>query len=590
MKGEITEEYNAAIATAIATLNGSLSGEIASQIAIVNYRIDNEVATINSTIATLSSRVSALEIEVNSIKQQIVDILADIADMKQNISDLMKRIQSVTYIPKYSDGKATMTKNIGIDNGIAEFDFQISPKDAVADIVANWQSILSMKAVYTQTRAVSFVDLPILSCEADTTNGVITITASGENLSEDFYFHNTNASVSLCISSGNSFINSTYVDLFADVPAYYTIKYTTTDNTILIPNIENIADANIVSNSYVNGEGEIVFDDNITIINESAFKNCATLKTIVIPESVVEISSSAFYGCSELVDAHLSSRITTISPYLFYSCTKLASIEFPNDITSIDNYSFASCESLEHVIIPESVTQLVGSPFIGCGGLKELYIGANVELVGSTMNGFSGCTGVLTINCDIPDSGYYSIFCNSNFSKVIINGSSIGTYAFRGCTSIKELIIGDNVKVIGDYAFSGCTGLVTTTIGHGIISGGEEGYGMFDDCTGTVYMNSNVPDAPATGIWGRGFFGVSSFSKVIFGENVTYIGRYAFNNGPRTLYFKSSVPPVLYSTNIFENINSSYIKLYVPNDNIEAYKAAKIWANYSDQIFGYDLE
>ena len=137
----------------------------------------------------------------------MVDILAEIADMRQNLSDMMNHIQSVTYIPKYSDGKAC------VKDGVVELDFQISPKDAVKDIAANWQSVLSVKAVYTITRAVSFIDMPVLSLESDQTNGIISIVASADNLSEEFFIGNQSASVVLCISDGNNEVTSGYTPM-----------------------------------------------------------------------------------------------------------------------------------------------------------------------------------------------------------------------------------------------------------------------------------------------------------------------------------------------------------------------------------------
>ena len=42
--------------------------------------------------------------------------------------------------------------------------------------------------------------------------------------------------------------------------------------------------------------------------------------------------------------------------------------------------------------------------------------------------------------------------------------STIGTYAFLGCTSLPEITIPDEVTTIGAYAFSGCTGLTKVTM------------------------------------------------------------------------------------------------------------------------------
>ena len=209
IKNDIAADYRGAINSAINTYNGQITADIESKLATVNSRISSEVNAINSAIGALTSRVSTLESEISNIKQQINGIFSEIARLKK----LLSRIQSVAYIPKYSDGNATMIKTMGINQGIVELDFQILPADAVADLAANWQSVLSVKAVYTQTRAVSFIDLPVLSCEADAANGVITIKASGENLSDSFFSGSQHASVALYISDGNNSITSTYVKM-----------------------------------------------------------------------------------------------------------------------------------------------------------------------------------------------------------------------------------------------------------------------------------------------------------------------------------------------------------------------------------------
>ena len=91
----------------------------------------------------------------------------------------------------------------------------MSPKDAVAELAKVWQDALSVKAVYTQTRAVSFVDMPILSFEADADNGVISVTALGDNLSAEFFNGTQSASARLSISDGNNSVTSEYIPMVA---------------------------------------------------------------------------------------------------------------------------------------------------------------------------------------------------------------------------------------------------------------------------------------------------------------------------------------------------------------------------------------
>ena len=368
-KEDITAAYKAAIKTAINSLNGELSGEIASQVSAINSRINNEVVNINSAIDAMTARIATLEGEVDAIKQQIVDILADIAGMKQNISDLMKRIQSVTYIPKYSDGKATMTKNVDIkngtaDNGIAEFDFQISPKDAVADIATNWQSILSMKAVYTQTRAVSFVDLPILSCEADVSNGVITITASGENLSEEFFAGTQEASVALYLSDGNSSVTSNYINMLgwisdniyirdANFKAYLVKNFDSNkDNEISMQEALAITEINVESydtpiaslsgiEHMTNLETLNCADNRITYLDLSTNNKLTKIKA---NDNLIEI----ILFSPSIVDVNVeNNKIQTID---LSTCTLLNAARF-NDNNLIGDIDISACSNLTNIYL-----------------------------------------------------------------------------------------------------------------------------------------------------------------------------------------------------------------------------------------------
>ena len=200
-KTEITTAYTEAIAKAIEENEGKWSDALAKEIEALNELIEkNNIAAFDAFAEETNSRLEALEADIAIIKNNI-------SELQENVAALLSRIQSVTYVPKYSDGKATMDYG----SKVAEFDFLISPKSAVVDLSKVWNEALSVKAIYTQTRAVEFIDLPITEFAADAQSGVISLKVSGEKLNDKFFQEQQDASAFLQISDGNSNIASDYV-------------------------------------------------------------------------------------------------------------------------------------------------------------------------------------------------------------------------------------------------------------------------------------------------------------------------------------------------------------------------------------------
>ena len=109
---------------------------------------------------------------------------------------------------------------------------------------------------------------------------------------------------------------------------------------------------------------------SVTEIRTRAFRQCFSLKSVVIPDSVTSIEDSAFDGCSSLKTITIGNGVISIGEYAFYCCESLTSIVIPNGVTSIGDSAFYECESLASVVIPDSVTSIEDSAFDGCASLK----------------------------------------------------------------------------------------------------------------------------------------------------------------------------------------------------------------------------
>ena len=101
--------------------------------------------------------------------------------------------------------------------------------------------------------------------------------------------------------------------------------------------------------------------------------------------------------------------------------------------------------------------------------------------------------------------------------------TSIGNYAFYGCSGFTSVTIPDSVTSIGDEAFEGCSGLTSVTIPDSVTSIGNR---VFYRCTG---ISEVVISGRIAIINGGAFEGCSGLKSVTIEEGVTSIESYAFN-------------------------------------------------------------
>ena len=176
---------------------------------------DNGITWSALNILTMDSNISFAKVETD--EENAYFTLADgtIIVLPLTSSNIVARIQSISYIPRYSDGKVPVfAARRDSDSGYVSLDFAVSPKSIIPKLEAKWNEIVYVKAVSTIMRSVSYVDMPILDFEADADNGTITVIASTKNLSESFFSGNESANIALYITDGDYSVMSNYVNIY----------------------------------------------------------------------------------------------------------------------------------------------------------------------------------------------------------------------------------------------------------------------------------------------------------------------------------------------------------------------------------------
>jgi hypothetical protein len=117
---------------------------------------------------------------------------------------------------------------------------------------------------------------------------------------------------------------------------------------------------------------------------EVAANNCYT-GVLTLPSSVS--NSGTTYS------------VTKIGISAFYNCTTITSVIIPTSVTSIEVIAFMKCSALTSVIIPNSVTSIGGGAFELCSSLKSVMIPNSITSIGQSA--FSGYTALTSVICDI---------------------------------------------------------------------------------------------------------------------------------------------------------------------------------------------
>ncbi len=351
----------------------------------------------------------------------------------------------------------------------------------------------------------------------------------------------------------------------------------------------------------------VIIPNTVTEIGSSAFSWCYGLVYVELPNSITAIDSYAFDYCYNLTSIDIPNSVTYIGDGAFQSCYGLTSVTIPNSVTFIEDYTFNQCIRLSSVTIPNSVTSIGDGAFSGtpwynnqpdglvyinsvaykykgtmpantsvriqdgivsispecfsnCSGLSSLTISNSVTSIGQ--QAFTGCSGLENIKVEIGNTIYDSRNnCNAIIETVtnqLISGckntnipnsvTSIGNYAFSGCSGLTSVTIPNSVTSIGEYAFVNCSGLTSVDFPNTVTSIGRSAFDntlWYDNQPdGLVYAGlmaykykGAMPDNTQLNIregtiriLPRCFEYCSGLTSVTIPNSVTSIGEYAFVN------------------------------------------------------------
>lgn len=493
-KTEIKTAYEKAISDAVSASEGKLTKEISDRIAEVNKSIDDKVTKVQNAVDALTVKVADLEKSVQAISADLTALKNSVKDLEDRLN---ARIQSISYIPTYTDRVeevyyTSTNRNINYVKDLA-LQFEVMPHEAAQKVTVEQ---VSGQAAYPQTRAGSLTSFEVKSVSGDA-DGILTVVIDPVKFLNNNHYNSNygtmgKAAVRVAVSdskTGGS-IASEYISI---EPKSYDrfMSYTTTTGNELNQYCYSVTDNDnkkvktVSSRNSETGEwtmsvpygpssgekagkidfrmwydyymGDIRVRDNS--LEKISFK-------WVYPYYFLKDATRMFFNCTNLKEADLSGLATdnvTTMEEMFIGCTKLEVVNLWN--THKTNFM-------------ENVTK-TQKMFQGCSSLNKLTLPRRVktEKLESMFSMFKGCSSLTALDL----SGW-------NLNNVI-DMSGLFQYC-SSLTSLKLPKVLDTKKIQSMTSmFSGCSALTSIDLSGWNVENVTEMGDLFYDCSNLKVLN-----------------------------------------------------------------------------------------------------
>lgn len=238
--------------------------------------------------------------------------------------------------------------------------------------------------------------------------------------------------------------------------------------------------------------------------------------------------------------------VTAVGQNAFMDCLNITSVTLPDGITDIARFAFRMC-SFTSLTIPASLKTMDYDAFFGCDNITSLTWNA--------------------VKCDDFRAAspweYAGVGYNATAPiTTVVFGDGvqrIPSHLLERIETLTSVTIPNSVTSIGEFAFAECKNLTKIDIPNGIITIET---GTFAECTNLKSVT--IPNSVNTIKGGGGFFDAGAFYEC---------------SSLAEIYNYGETPANAYSA-VFDGVNKSTCKLYVPRNSINLYKNAPVWRDF----------
>lgn len=173
------------------------------------------------------------------------------------------------------------------------------------------------------------------------------------------------------------------------------------------------ASTDVNTHTYTDGYNyHLITISGLTSIDENAFYNCSSLKSVTIGNAVISLGYEAFQYCSGLKSIVIPNSVTSIDEYVFHTCIGLTSITIPGSVTTIGGGAFYNCRGLRSITLKSTTPPTLSSNAIPTT-IEKIIVSK------SAINAYKAATGWSTYadkivyevdSSDLPDTSNLSTF------------------------------------------------------------------------------------------------------------------------------------------------------------------------------------
>jgi len=272
---------------------------------------------------------------------------------------------------------------------------------------------------------------------------------------------------------------------------------------------------------------ELILPETISIIRSSAFRRCSGLKSVTIPNSVVSIGNSAFANSGLTRLFFNAEKCTVCGDYDYHAFPSgLSEVVIGENVKIIPDYFLMENSKLEDVVIPNSVVEIGDYAFSGCSKLASVKLSDSLGIIGDSAFSYCDILSSITIPKSVTGLGHHPFYCCDNLQTLVFNAENCENLSFWEYdslfpSSVSNLTIGETVKKIPVRFLTGSE-IVKLKIPNSVTT--IEGSAF----TGADSLKELEMGNSVTTI-GTDAFSLCGFAEVVIPNSVTSIGEYAFS-------------------------------------------------------------